>query len=272
MTQPINAVCGLVLALVRALPVGAQSPSNDSLSLYEGLYRPAGEHGAGWSCSPEFIRMDGGALAVLDGYLEGVENRCALTDPQSLNDGGTQFFATCSAEGETYTEPVILRRTENGISVTRGASTVEWASCGPSGTQDGAAARQPSNGPWIEGFAQGVSEIWSEDASGNRITFSCSGGYDGGLYIELDGRPAPGGSIVIDIDGQSYAMSVWADGGAVNTESRVGADNFETLWTAAANGNRLTVTATSGLTAHFHLDGTNELLGEVPYFAVGNSG
>ena len=271
MIPPRHAICGFMALLTLTQPATAQIASDGSLSAYEGLYRPAGELGASWSCNPDFIGMDGGAMAVLDGYLEGVENRCKLTDRQAADEGSTRFIATCSAEGETFSEPVVLRRTQSGLSVTRNGTTVEWASCGLQGPDSAAASVTATNGAWIEGYAQGVTEIWAEDPLGNRITFTCSGGYDGGLYVELDGRPAPRGNITIDIDGHAHAMSVWAEGGAVNTESRAGADNFEAIWSAAAQGNLMSVIDGAGEATSFSLEGITELLGPEPCLGVGNS-
>ena len=271
MIRPFLALCSVFAVLAPIPPATAQTTSGDQLSVYEGLYRPVGAFGASWSCDPAFIGMEGGALAVLDGYLEGVENRCRLTDAQPTGDGGTRFIATCSAEGETYAEPVVLKRTQSGLSITRNGTAVEWASCGPQGPKGASEPVTATNGPWIEGYAQGVTEIWAEDPLGNRITFTCSGGYNGGLYIELDGRPVPGGNITIDIDGHAHAMSVWAEGGAVNTESRAGADNFEAIWAAAAQGNLMNVIDSAGEATSFSLEGITELLGPELCLGVGNS-
>ena len=41
---------------------------------YDGLYYPTGR--TGWTCNPDHIGLDGGALSIDDGYLDGVENRC----------------------------------------------------------------------------------------------------------------------------------------------------------------------------------------------------
>ena len=62
-------------------PVAAQTYADDDPTAFDGLYRPAGSSGAGWTCDTAFIGMDGGALAIRDGYLEGFENRCELTQP-----------------------------------------------------------------------------------------------------------------------------------------------------------------------------------------------
>lgn len=81
-----------ILALVLMGLAGATSAQD-----IDGLFQPSG---ADWTCSPDQIRMDGGALAIQNGVFEGVENRCDLTNSQTDSRGAT-FTATCSTEGST---------------------------------------------------------------------------------------------------------------------------------------------------------------------------
>lgn len=48
---------------------------------FEGLYHPDGAGGETWSCDPEFLGADGGALGIVSGRLIGVEGTCGLTKP-----------------------------------------------------------------------------------------------------------------------------------------------------------------------------------------------
>ena len=122
-SRPPSDFCIAVFAVCTtaalAGPVFAQS--------IDGLYQPSG---ADWSCSPDQIGMDGGALAIRDGVFDGVENRCDLTNPQA--DGrGTSFTAICSAEGSTYQEQMTITPTANGVSIQRDGFTSYWRSCAP---------------------------------------------------------------------------------------------------------------------------------------------
>lgn len=92
---------------------------------FDGLYQPSG---ADWSCSPDHIGMDGGALAIQGGVFDGVENRCELTKPQT-NGGATTFTAICSAEGSTYEQQIAIMPTANGVSIQRDGFTSYWSRC-----------------------------------------------------------------------------------------------------------------------------------------------
>ena len=60
--------------------------------------------------------MDGGALQIKDGQFFGVENTCDLTNPTPVRDmNATLFDMICSAEGESYSERILIAHTENGV-------------------------------------------------------------------------------------------------------------------------------------------------------------
>ncbi|SDJ40935.1 hypothetical protein [Aliiruegeria lutimaris] len=97
----------------------AQSP-------FDGLYYPTGS--AGWDCRT--LGADMGALGVLDGFLEGVENRCAMTNPVNVRDlPAVLYDLECSGEGTTYAERVMLMRSDQGIYVIRDGYVAEWSRC-----------------------------------------------------------------------------------------------------------------------------------------------
>lgn len=128
----------------------------------DGLYQPSGQS---WTCSPEQIGMDGGALSVEGDVFNGVENRCQLTNPRP-SGAGTTYTAVCSAEGEESREDLTLTPTANGINLQRSGSTIYWERCGV--LQDAPAA-QAGSAP------QGNSDRWSY---GNRAaSISTGGGY-----------------------------------------------------------------------------------------------
>jgi len=264
------AVKALILASIAA-PAFSQTAVTDQSNAYEGLYRPADPLGASWSCNPDSVGMDGGALAVLDGYFEGVENRCELTNPKVIDEGGTSFTALCYGESTLYVEQVTLRLNQNGLSILIGDDVVELARCASEAAQSGSLGTSVINEPWTEVFAQGTTEISTTDAGGNSITFTCNGGYDGGLYIKLAGEPVLGGQVEVEVDGKSFALPIWAEGGAANTECTACADTYEALWVATAKGTMMTVKSGGGTTASFSLQGAGDLLGDTACFAVGNS-
>lgn len=98
-------VLSLALSLVAA-PLAADQ--------YDGIYRPDQPWAESWNCSD--VGSDGGAMAVQDGWFYGVESACKLTNPVNVRDlPATLFDAECSAEGETYTQRVMLMSTARGV-------------------------------------------------------------------------------------------------------------------------------------------------------------
>ena len=173
--------------------------------------------------------MELGALGILDGKLYGLEKTCALTDPRP-REGGIQFTAICSAEGETYSDDYFIAPTDTGVSLTRDGETIQWRRCG-SGS-----ATAPTN-EWVQGFGMGVTESWTRDSDGNEVLFSCNNGAVGSLHVQLRGAPATGDQISFNVDGEEFNLPLWPDDGRANVECRVCADNYTALWTALRAGN-----------------------------------
>lgn len=95
---------------------------------YDGTYRPNFDWAAGWDCKT--IGVDGGALAVSNGQLHGVENTCDLTNPVSVRDmPATLYDAQCAGEGMTNNERIMLMTAGDVLIVIRPGSVVEWKRC-----------------------------------------------------------------------------------------------------------------------------------------------
>jgi hypothetical protein len=199
----------------------------------EGLYRPDVPEAASWSCDPDDLGMDGGSLGILDDQLYGLEKTCALTDPRPRN-GGTQFSAICSAEGESYSDDYFIAPTATGVSLTRGGETIQWRRCG---SGSGAA---PTN-EWVQGFGMGVTESWTRDSDRNYIVFACTNGSNGTLHVSFRGAPATGDQISFNVDGEEFNFPLWPEDGRVNIECRVCTDNYAALWTALRAGSHVKV-------------------------------
>jgi hypothetical protein len=159
-------VVATLLTIISGTHVGAQT-MYELMGRFEGLYFPASASPSAWSCRPDQVGMDGGALAIGSGYLDGLENRCELTNPQPISNGtSVRFTAICSAEGETYSEPVIIAKTASGVTIERDGRSVAWTACPvASGATTEPVAVQ---GGWV--FADGVASIHS---GGNYLEFSC---------------------------------------------------------------------------------------------------
>ncbi|MFT6605777.1 MAG: hypothetical protein ACJA2X_000953 [Halocynthiibacter sp.] len=96
---------------------------------FDGLYAPAGSYDS-WSCKPSEIGAELGAVGVVNGHLEGVENSCELTEPTNIRGLDAIIYdAICFAEGEQYTHRVILMRHDSGIYVIQDGYSAEWRSC-----------------------------------------------------------------------------------------------------------------------------------------------
>jgi len=101
---------------MRILPVifFVLTPSYAGAGDYDGIYRPQGNWAQGWDC--ENIGMDGGAIAIRDGRLEGVESLCSLDNPTPVRGlQATLYDAECAAEGDLYSYRIMIMRTANGI-------------------------------------------------------------------------------------------------------------------------------------------------------------
>jgi hypothetical protein len=97
---------------------------------FDGMYQPEGND---WTCNPDHIGMDGGALAIGGGFIDGVENRCELINPrQSTTGDGTQYTALCSGEGEEYREDLTIASTNDGVRILRDEYEILWTRCGGS--------------------------------------------------------------------------------------------------------------------------------------------
>lgn len=224
----------------------------------DGLYRPAAAWADNWSCAADDLGQDGGAVGMIDGTLHGVESQCVLGQARlAANGPGRLYHASCAGEGEEAPTEIMIVETAVGIDITRDGQTIQWRRC----DQPGAAPPGPTNSPWVLGFGMGVTEAWTADRDGNRIVFTCSGGQDGGINVELAGRPIPGGQVSFDVDGTAFAMSAWARGGDIMTGCNACADTFSALRDAVARGRLLTVRSGDRIVS-FGLSGSGKALAE----------
>jgi hypothetical protein len=107
----------VLLACSLAAPAIANSDA------FDGRYFPQGAQG--WDCTS--IGMDGGALAVQGGHLYGVESKCKISMPVSVRGmDATLFDLQCSAEGEDYSERVLMGHSEDGIVIVRNLGNVAF--------------------------------------------------------------------------------------------------------------------------------------------------
>jgi hypothetical protein len=110
-----------VLALALAPGLAVATP-------YDGLYRPNYDFAASWDCTT--VGMEGGALAIEDDRLIGVETGCELADPVEVRGMNAVLYdATCGGEGEVYEERVMLMAHAFGVYVIRDAMVADWLSC-----------------------------------------------------------------------------------------------------------------------------------------------
>lgn len=96
---------------------------------FDGLYAPADSFER-WSRKASEIGEGLGAVGVVGGYLEGVENSCELTKPTNIRGmDAIVYDAICSGEGEQYTHRVMLMRHDSGIYVIENGYSSKWRSC-----------------------------------------------------------------------------------------------------------------------------------------------
>lgn len=233
---------------------------------FEGLYRPAGADGATWSCNSQFIGQDRGALAVLDGYLEGLENRCELSNPRAGSVGSSVLFdTTCQAEGNVEVGEVTLALTGSGLRLTSEGTSFDWVRCPSSRQSTNTSIPPPSNGEWIAGWGMGVAEAVTRDTVGNEVLFSCQYGENGSLYVELDGQPLQSATLVtLDVDGEVFRMQVPVGDSSLVPDCLNCRNEFARLWEAVAAGRLLTIQTSQGETAQFSLSGSRAAMGDEP--------
>ncbi|OUS33498.1 hypothetical protein A9Q94_19105 [Rhodobacterales bacterium 56_14_T64] len=96
---------------------------------FDGLYAPESGY-ADWSCNPEEIGMGGGAVAVRDGYLYGVESECELVNPTNVRGMNAVLYdAICTGEGEEYSYRVMMMRQDTGIYLVQDGFVSDWRNC-----------------------------------------------------------------------------------------------------------------------------------------------
>ena len=61
--------------------------------------------------------------------IQWIESSCLLSDPHPINPNKTLFLQWCSAEGDTYTEPILLERISTGVIFTKENYSFEWDNC-----------------------------------------------------------------------------------------------------------------------------------------------
>lgn len=93
---------------------------------FDGIYRPAGMDW--WSCQD--VGMDGGAVAVRNNVLYGVESYCELTNPTNVRGiSAVLYDAVCAAEGSEYSYRVMLMTHPEGIFVVQDGFVADWRQC-----------------------------------------------------------------------------------------------------------------------------------------------
>lgn len=95
---------------------------------FDGLYFPEGQRG--WLCDEESLGQDGGALAIRERKLIGVETSCALTRPVNVRDMDAVLYdLDCTAEGEQATERALIARSDTGVIILRDGFVAQWQKC-----------------------------------------------------------------------------------------------------------------------------------------------
>lgn len=116
----------LALALVSAA-LGATNVAAQT-DRFDGIYKPRGAEFSNWNCKN--IGEDGGAVAVKNGEIWGVESLCQLSKPLPINGMDAVLYdADCGGEGEQWTERVMLMKADFGIYLIKDSFVSEWESC-----------------------------------------------------------------------------------------------------------------------------------------------
>lgn len=95
---------------------------------YDGLYRPDYPEYEGWDCTS--VGSDGGALAIQDDILHGVESQCRLTKPVAVTGMDAVLYdAECAGEGEEYSYRLMILRLPEGVALIQDGFVNPLKSC-----------------------------------------------------------------------------------------------------------------------------------------------
>ena len=95
---------------------------------FDGTYRPNYDFAVSWNCTD--IGMDGGALAIRDHELFGVESLCRLTEPVRVNGMNAILYnGICAGEGYEYSERIMLMKNDHGVYVIRDGFALDLIHC-----------------------------------------------------------------------------------------------------------------------------------------------
>lgn len=95
---------------------------------FDGTYRPNYDFAVSWNCTD--LGMDGGALAIRDHELIGVENLCRLTEPVRVNGMNAILYnGICAGEGYEYSERIMLMKNDHGVYVIRDGFALDLIHC-----------------------------------------------------------------------------------------------------------------------------------------------
>lgn len=254
---------GSALTTLAAIAITAAVHAED----FDGIYQPQGYD---WTCDPDDIGMDGGALAIGGGYIDGVENRCELQNPRkSTSTSGTQFTAVCSGEGMEYREELTITSTENGVRILRDGHEIMWARCGegqsPMNTD---AASQGSDDRW--GYANTRASIIS---GGNSFTLSCepfnpSSTYPTALLSASCPACFPGETTkytirIDDVFKATYEFERVSNAAGSSSDLGYYPDWHDGLVPALMAGSKLQVLENDGVIASFPLSGSSRAIGQL---------
>lgn len=229
----------------------------------DGIFQPSG---SSWSCDPEQIGIDGGAVAIQSGVINGVENRCNLTQPKSSGTG-TSFVAVCSAEGTDYSEPITISPTADGVRIERNGSTANWTRCEEDNSPADVTqvARRPSDDRWSY-----VNRSASIVSGGNALSLSCetfnpSSTYPTANLVAPCPTCFPGEttSYVLRVDDQFAATYEFTRiNNAEGSESDLDyyPDWYDGIIAALMAGSRLDVVEGAAVIASFPLTGSSDAI------------
>lgn len=233
---------------------------------FDGLYRPAGEEYADWSCQEVDLGQDTGAIGVgfydfpIPRLIE-EQTRCELNRGVFLDWDTIKYRADCTSEGDSYHEDIVLTLTDIGMNIARDDESRQLQSCSPD-------YAKPESNIWKFYSVVDVGFASTRDAMGNEIAFGCEGiGEDFGiLQVGFNDRHIGNEWVEFDVDGRVFKMQMGPNaqyGYIYNAllDCEGCGETFKALWEAAAAGNTLTMTA-GGESVVFSLKGSRAVLGE----------
>jgi hypothetical protein len=117
-----------ILALTLACEALGATHATAQTDRFDGVFKPRGAEFTNWDCKT--IGQDGGAVAIRNGEIWGVESFCKIAKPVPVNGMDAVLYeAECGGEGYEWKERIMLMKADFGVYYITDKFVAEWQYC-----------------------------------------------------------------------------------------------------------------------------------------------